>query len=57
MRITTMIIVILFSAHLLGYFVTFSKVTDQLLRWITTAGLSPNLVMVSVVLLPHRPRS
>jgi C4-dicarboxylate transporter, DctM subunit len=51
MRITTMIIVILFSAHLLGYFVTFSKVTDQLLQWVTTAGLSPNLVMVSVVLI------
>jgi C4-dicarboxylate transporter, DctM subunit len=51
MRITTMIIVIMFGAHLLGYFVTFSKVTDQLLQWIIASGLSPNLVMVSVVLI------
>jgi tripartite ATP-independent transporter DctM subunit len=51
MRITTMIIVIMFGAHLLGSFVTYSKVTEQLLRWITDSGLSPNLVMVSVVLI------
>ena len=51
MRITTMIIVIMFSAQLLGFFVTYSKVTDQLLQWIAASGLSPNLVMVSVVLI------
>ncbi|MEY4100130.1 MAG: hypothetical protein RL300_1301, partial [Pseudomonadota bacterium] len=50
-RITTMIIVIMFSAHLLGAFVTYSKVTEQMLNWITVSGLSPNLVMVGVVLI------
>jgi C4-dicarboxylate transporter, DctM subunit len=51
MRIMTMIIVIIFSAHLLGYFVSYSKLADTLLRWITEAGLSPTVVMVSVVLV------
>ena len=50
LRITTMIIVILFGAQLLGYFVSYSKVTESLLQWIAASGLSPTLVMVTVVL-------
>ena len=45
-----MIIVILFGAQLLGYFVSYSKVTESLLQWIAASGLSPTLVMVTVVL-------
>jgi C4-dicarboxylate transporter, DctM subunit len=51
MRITTMIIVIMFGAQLLGFFVTYSKVTEEMLHWITASGLSPRLVMVGIVLI------
>lgn len=51
LRITTMIMTIIFSAHLFGYFISFSRITDQLLQWIAAAGLSPTTVMLLVVLL------
>jgi C4-dicarboxylate transporter, DctM subunit len=51
LRISTMIIVILFGAQLLGYFVSYSKVTESLLHRITVSGMSPTLIMVSVVLI------
>lgn len=50
LRITTMIIVIMFGAQMLGYFVSYSKVTETMLHWIIVSGLSPTLVMVMVVL-------
>lgn len=51
LRITTMIVVIIFSAHLLGYFVSFSRFTDTILRWVIDSQLSPTLVMVVIVLI------
>jgi tripartite ATP-independent transporter DctM subunit len=51
LRITTMIVVIIFSAHLLGYFVSFSKFTQTILQWIADSQLSPTAVMVTVVLV------
>jgi C4-dicarboxylate transporter DctM subunit len=51
LRITTMVVVIIFSAHLFGYFVSFSKFTETLLKWIADAQLSPSLVMVTIVLI------
>lgn len=51
MRITTMIIVIIFGAHIFGYFITFSRFTDEILAFIAQSGWSPTVVMVSIVLI------
>jgi C4-dicarboxylate transporter, DctM subunit len=51
LRIATMIMTIVFGAHLLGYFISFSQFTDSLLAWIADAGLSPTVVMLSVVFI------
>lgn len=51
LRITTMIITIIFSAHLFGYFISFSKITDSMLLWIAESGMSPTLVMLLVVVI------
>ena len=49
LRIVTMIMVILIGAHLLGFFVSFSKTTEALLQWISASGFSPTAVMLTVV--------
>lgn len=49
MRITCMIIAIIFGAHLFGYFVSFSHITDILLKMIADSGLSPTVVMLMLV--------
>jgi C4-dicarboxylate transporter DctM subunit len=49
LRISTMIMTIIFGAHLLGYFISFSQFTNALLAWIADAGLSPTVVMLAVV--------
>lgn len=49
LRITTMIITIIFGAHLLGYFISFSKITDSLLFWIADSGMPPTVVMLMIV--------
>jgi C4-dicarboxylate transporter DctM subunit len=51
MRITSMVIAIIFGAHIFGYYVSFSHVTDTLLAWIGASGLSPTAVMLCLVLL------
>ena len=51
LRTTAMIITIIFSAHLFGYFISFTRVTDGMLGWITDAQISPTAVMLLVVLL------
>jgi C4-dicarboxylate transporter DctM subunit len=51
LRITSMIVLIIVGAHMLGYFVSFSKFTQTLLQWITDAQLSPNLVMITIVVI------
>ena len=49
LRITSMILTIIIGAHLVGYFISFTKITDTLLQWISVSGLSPTLVMLIVV--------
>lgn len=49
LRITTMIMTIIFSAHIVGYFITFTRITDSLLEWIAVSGMSPTAVMLIVV--------
>jgi len=49
LRTTAMIITIIFSAHLFGYFISFTKVTDGMLAWIAESGISPTSVMLLVV--------
>jgi C4-dicarboxylate transporter, DctM subunit len=51
LRTTAMIITIIFSAHLFGYFISFTRVTDGMLGWITDAQISPTPVMLLFVLL------
>jgi tripartite ATP-independent transporter DctM subunit len=51
MRISTLIIVIIVGAHFLGYFMTFSKITDAMLAWTAQSGLSPTSVMLLVVFI------
>lgn len=51
LRITSMIIAIIFCAHLFGYFISFSKITDSLLLWIAESGMSPTIVMLLVVFI------
>jgi len=51
MRISTLIIVIIVGAHFLGYFMTFSKITDAMLAWTSQSGLSPTSVMLLVVFI------
>lgn len=51
LRISTMIIVIIIGAHFLGYFMSFSKVTDAMLAWTAQSGLSPTSVMLLIVFI------
>jgi len=51
LRISTMIIVIIVGAHFLGYFMSFSKITDAMLAWTAQSGLSPTAVMLLVVFI------
>ena len=51
MRISTLIIVIIVGAHFLGYFMTFSKITDAMLAWTAQSNLSPTSVMLLVVFI------
>lgn len=51
MRITSMIIAIVFGAHLFGYFISYSRVTDELLSLVAASGLSPTAVMLFIVVL------
>ncbi|WP_417721028.1 TRAP transporter large permease [Salipiger sp.] len=50
-RTTTMIITIIFSAHMFGYFISFTKITDAMLAWIANSGTSATTVMLIVVLI------
>lgn len=49
LRISTMIMMIIIGAHVFGYFISFSRITDGMLAWINASGLSPTAVMVMVV--------
>jgi C4-dicarboxylate transporter, DctM subunit len=49
LRTTAMIVTIIFSAQLFGYFITFSQASNALLAWIATSGLSPTSVMLMIV--------
>jgi C4-dicarboxylate transporter, DctM subunit len=51
LRITTMIIAIVYGAHLFGYFISFSKVTDAMLAWIASSGLSPISAVILIVIV------
>lgn len=51
LRSSAMIITIIFSASLFGYFITFSGVTASLLNWIAEAGLSPYTVLTLIIVI------
>jgi tripartite ATP-independent transporter DctM subunit len=51
LRITSMIILIIVGAHLFGYFISYSKVTDAMLEWTARSGLTPTMVMLLLVLI------
>src|SRR3546814_10422777 len=49
LRITAMIVTIIFGAHIFGYFISISQVTNVALSWIAASDLSPTAVMLMVV--------
>lgn len=49
LRITAMIMLIIISAHVVGYFISFTRITDTLLAWIAQSGMSPTAVLLIVV--------
>ena len=51
MRITSMIMMIIISAHVVGYFISFTKITDTLLEWIAQSGMTPVQAMLIVVFI------
>ncbi|SMF65835.1 TRAP transporter, DctM subunit [Tistlia consotensis] len=51
LRTTALIVTIIFGAHLFGYFISFTHVTDQMLTWIAASGLSRYSVLLLVVLV------
>ena len=51
LRTTALIITIIFGAHLFGNFISFTKVTEELLSWIAASGISPTMVMLLVVVI------
>ena len=51
LRTTAMIITIIFSAHLFGYFISFTRITNGMLGWIAESQISPTSVMLLVVFL------
>jgi tripartite ATP-independent transporter DctM subunit len=51
LRTTAMIITIIVSAKLFGHFISFTKVTDEILDWIIATNLSPTSVLLLVVLI------
>jgi C4-dicarboxylate transporter, DctM subunit len=51
LRITAMIIMIIIGAHLFGYFISFSKITDAMIAWTAQSGMTPTMVMLLVVFI------
>lgn len=51
LRTTAMILMIILSAHLFGYFIAFTKVTNGMLGWIAASDISPTAVMLLVVFI------
>lgn len=49
LRTTSMIVTIIFGAMLFGYFMAYTKVTDEMIRWIAEVGLSPYTVLLLIV--------
>lgn len=50
-RTTAMIMTIVFSAHMFGFFISFSRITDTMLAWIAVEGFAPTTVMLAVVVV------
>jgi tripartite ATP-independent transporter DctM subunit len=51
LRTTSMIVTIIFGAMLFGYFMAYTKVTDEMIRWIAEVGLSPYTVLLLIVVV------
>ncbi len=51
LRITSMIMFIIIAAHIFGYFISFTKITDALLTWIAESGMTPFQAVLVVVLI------
>ena len=51
LRITSMIMLIIVAAHIFGYFISFTKITDDLLNWIAVSGMTPIEAVLIVVFI------
>ncbi|MCF8482565.1 MAG: TRAP transporter large permease subunit [Rhodospirillum sp.] len=49
LRTTAMIVTIIFGAHLFGYFISFTQITNSLLAVIADSDLSPYIVVLMIV--------
>lgn len=49
LRTSAMIITIIFSAHMFGYFISFTQITSALLAWISESGISPMMVIILLI--------
>lgn len=51
LRTTAMIMTIVISAHMFGFFISFSRVTDEMLNYILDAGMTPAMIMLTIVVV------
>jgi C4-dicarboxylate transporter DctM subunit len=51
LRISAMILTIIVAAHIFGYFISFTKITDALLAWISDSGMTATGAMLLIVLI------
>lgn len=51
LRTSTMIITIIVGAHVFGYFISFTQVTNVMLDWIAQSGMTPVMVMLLLVFI------
>lgn len=51
LRTSAMIVTIIFSASLFGFFISYTQITNDLLSWIAASQMSPNMVLALVVLI------
>ncbi len=51
LRISAMILTIIVAAHIFGYFISFTKITDALLAWISDSGMTATSAILLIVFI------
>src|SRR5690606_4504851 len=50
-KATTMIVTIIIGAMIFGYFMTYTQVTQQMIKWVSESGLAPWQIMVAILVV------